>query len=104
MNRFYNFFFAKNGPYGNYNKSDALKPDDFEKLLRFTETKIIRLAEESVSGRISVNPYRLRDRSPCGWCEYRAVCRFEWPINDYNHLEAVSKEQMLEMIGAGSGN
>ncbi len=103
--KFYNIPFTKsNGPYGYYNNSGALKPEDFEKVLRFTETKITKLAEENVSGRISVNPYRLRDCSPCGWCEYRAVCRFEWAINDYNSMEAVSKEQMLEMIGAGNGN
>jgi len=101
---FYNFAFTKNGPYGYYNYSGALRPDDFEKILEFAEMKITKLAEESVSGRIDVNPYRLKDHSPCAWCEYRAVCRFEWPINDYNHLEAVSKEQMLEIIGADDGN
>ncbi len=103
--KFYNMPFTKSsGPYGYYNNSGVLKPEDFEMILKFTETKITKLAEESISGKIDVNPYRLRDHSPCRWCEYRAVCRFEWPINDYNNLEAVSKEQVLEMIGAGNGS
>jgi len=103
-NKFYNFYVTKNGePYGNYENRGALKPNDFEKVLKFTEVKIIELAEEILSGRIEVRPYRLSQRSPCSYCKYKSVCRFDWQINDYNSLESLRKSAVLEKMGAGDG-
>ncbi|MEE9370097.1 MAG: PD-(D/E)XK nuclease family protein [Sedimentisphaerales bacterium] len=97
--KFYNFYVTKDDePYGSYANRGALKPADFDKVLKFTEKKIVELAEEIVSGRIDVKPYRLSDRSPCVYCKYKSVCRFDWQINDYNHLVSLGKEQILEKI------
>ncbi len=99
-NTFYNFYISKKDEqYGNYNTGGALRPDDFEKVLRFAEAKIIELAEQITSGRIEVKPYRLGTASPCTWCEYRSLCRFDWQVNDYNFLDSVGKPYVLEKIG-----
>ena len=98
-NKFYNFFVTKNGDqYGYNNTSGALRPVDFEKVLKFTEKKIIQLSEEILSGRIDVKPYRLTQKSPCSYCKYKSVCRFDWQINDFNHLASLNKIQVLEKI------
>ena len=103
-NKFYNFFVTKKGDqYGYKNKSGALKPDDFEKVLKFTDGKIVQLAEEIVSGKIDVWPYRIGTESPCSYCKYKSVCRFDWQINDYNFLESLNKLQVLEKIGTVDG-
>ncbi len=102
--RFYNFrVSSKDGQYGDYGKSGALKPNDFEKVLKFTEKKIVELAGEILSGEIEVRPYRLGTMSPCGYCKYKPVCRFDWQINDYNSLEPLRKLQVLEKIGMVDG-
>ena len=94
--RFYGFSIsAENQQYGNYDISSALRPDDFEGLLRFTENKIIELAQRILSGDISIRPYRLGTESPCSYCEFKALCRFDWQINDYNFLPYVSKPDVL---------
>jgi ATP-dependent helicase/nuclease subunit B len=99
-NKFYNFRIIKEGDqYGNYSISGALRPGDFEKVLRFAEAKAIDLAEEIVSGKIDVKPYRLNTKSPCSYCKYKAVCRFDWQINDYNPLASQRKNEVLEKIG-----
>jgi ATP-dependent helicase/nuclease subunit B len=96
---YYNFFVTKDGePYGNYGKRGALKPPDFEKVLAFAERRIVGLAEEIISGRIDVNPYRLAAKSPCSYCKYKPLCRFDWQINDYRSLESLSKSGVLERI------
>jgi len=77
----------------------VLKPGDFEKVLQFTEQKIVELAEEIISGKIDISPYRLGTESPCSNCKYKPLCRFDWQINDYRPLEAVGKKQVLEKIG-----
>jgi ATP-dependent helicase/nuclease subunit B len=102
--KFYNFYVTKDGqPYGNYEKQGALKPDDFEKTLKFTEEKIIQLSEEIISGRIEVKPYRLNQESPCGFCKYKAVCRFDWQINEYNILESLDKVGAIEKMKGSNG-
>jgi ATP-dependent helicase/nuclease subunit B len=97
--KFYNFYVTKDGePYGNYGKQGALKPADFEVVLKFTEKKIIQLSEEILSGRIEVKPYRLNQKSPCSYCKYKPVCRFDWQINEYNFLESLGKTSVLEKM------
>ncbi len=102
--KFYNFYITKDGqPYGSYGNRGALKPVDFEKVLEFAEGKIVKLAEEITSGRIDVQPYRINTESPCSYCRYRSVCRFDWQINDYNFLESLNKLQVLEKMGTDNG-
>jgi ATP-dependent helicase/nuclease subunit B len=98
--KFYNFrISSKDGQYGDYGKSGALKPDDFDKVLEYAEQRIVELAAEFLSGKVEVRPYRLGTMSPCGYCKYKPVCRFDWQINDYNSLEPLRKLQVLEKIG-----
>jgi len=102
--RFYNFrVTAKDQQYGNYVNSGALNTNHFEKLLQFTKWKIIQLAQEIVSGKIDVSPYRLGQESPCGYCKYKPVCRFDWQINDYNFLQQLNKPQALEIAEVVDG-
>ena len=97
--RFYNFYVTKEGdPYGNYNRLGSLRPADFEKFLNFASSKIIDLAGGISSGEITAFPYRLGNYSPCSYCEYKPVCRFDWQINSYNQLSSLGKEQVLEQI------
>jgi ATP-dependent helicase/nuclease subunit B len=98
-NIFYNFFVTKDGSqYGYENASGALRPSDFQKVLKFTEKKIIQLSEEILSGGIEVKPYRLNQKSPCSYCKYKPVCRFDWQINEYNFLESLGKSGVLEKM------
>jgi ATP-dependent helicase/nuclease subunit B len=76
--KFYNFYVTKDGqPYGIYENRGALRPADFEKALKFTKHKIIKLVGEIIAGKIDVKPYRLSGKSPCSFCKYKPVCRFE---------------------------
>ena len=80
-----------------------MKADDFNKLLRFAEQRIIQLAQEIITGKIEVSPYRMGQVSPCSYCKYKPVCRFDWQINDYNYLESLSKSDVLERAGGIDG-
>jgi len=101
---FYNFYISKSdGQYGFYGRSGALKPEDFERVLRFCERKTISLAGEILSGKIDAAPYRLGSKSPCGYCSYKALCRFDWQVNDYRVLEHCGKTRVLEAAGMLDG-
>jgi len=101
---FYNFYITKDGqPYGGYGNRGVLKTADFENVLSFAEKKIAGLAERIVSGEIEVRPCRLGTGSACGYCKYKAVCRFDWQVNDYNFLESLLKPEVLERMGGDYG-
>ncbi len=103
--RFYSFrVTSKDAQYGDYGKSASLRPVHFESLLQFTENKIIQLTEEMLSGNIQVQPYQLRGDSPCKYCDYNSVCRFDWQINDYNFVQPINKLQVLERINPPNGS
>ena len=102
--RFYNFrVSSKDGQYGDYGKSGALKPDDFDEVLEYAEQRIVELAGEILSGKVEVRPYRLSTVSPCSYCKYKPVCRFDWQINDYNFLQSLNKLLVLEKMGRIDG-
>jgi len=98
--RFYNYGISKkDGQYGYYTSSGALKPDDFDKLIGFAGQKICSLTGQMAQGRIEVSPYRLNTEIPCGWCKYRSVCRFDWQVNDYRVLPVLKKTDLLSREG-----
>jgi ATP-dependent helicase/nuclease subunit B len=102
--KFYSFYISsKDHQYGDYGKSAALRPDDFERVLKFAEKKIAQSAEEILSGKIEVKPYRLNQNSPCSYCKYKPVCRFDWQINDYKFLESLNKLQVFDKMGVING-
>ncbi len=102
--RYYNFYVTKDGqPYGSYGNRGALKPDDFDNMLQFAEDKITGLASEISSGKIDITPYRLNNNSPCSYCEYKSVCRFDWQINNYNPLSSLGKSETLQKLEVDDG-
>jgi len=96
---YYNFAYDKEGqPYSYYGNSGALRPEDFETLLAYGRRKIGELAAGVKSGLIAAEPYRIGKTSPCGYCDYQSVCRFDWQINDYRVLTAVNKGEAIEKM------
>ena len=97
--QFYNFAVtSKDQQYGYYASTGALKPDDFQRVLTFTRNKMIALASEIVAGRLDVHPYRLGTQVACSHCDFKAVCRFDWQINDYHFLDTKSKSDVVEAM------
>jgi len=102
--RYYNFVVSKkDGQYGDYGRSGALKPEDFVRFIELTRHKICEIAGQMAEGRIEVSPYRLGTQIPCSWCKYRSVCRFDWQINDYWVLSTLSKVDILRAAGGANG-
>lgn len=104
LSRFYNYGVSKkDGQYGYYGWSGALRPEDFARFIELTKHKICEIAGQMAEGRIEVSPYRLGTQIPCGWCKYRSVCRFDWQINDYRVLDVTSKPEVLDAAGGTNG-
>jgi ATP-dependent helicase/nuclease subunit B len=102
-NRYYNFGVDKDGgPYNNFRRSAALRSEEFRAVLEGVRRRIVAFAEGIVGGQIEVRPYRMGGKSPCSRCDYGALCRFDWQVNDYAPLELLGKEEVLARMGGGA--
>jgi len=63
-------------------------PEEFALILGHVEKKLVETACKIMAGEISISPYALDKRTPCGFCQYSAVCQFDslLPENEYRRL------------------
>ena len=97
-NQYYNFYIGKDGPFGNFGNSAVLYPDQFKKILQFTRERIASLANGIFAGNIAINPYRLGTNTPCDFCDFRSLCRFDTQTNDYSTLTNMNKKAFIELL------
>lgn len=79
--------------------------EKFELTDKYLQKLLSRICTDMTTGDISIMPYKKGGFSPCVYCKYASVCRFD-PTdknNTYNYLESVSKadeifEQMEEQV------
>jgi ATP-dependent helicase/nuclease subunit B len=61
------------------NSTEALSCKELTALLDQVEEQLRTLGKKIYSGAAAVDPYRKGSATPCGYCDYRAVCRIdEW--------------------------
>ncbi len=95
---YYGFGFKDGKPYGWYNNSSSYRPEDFEAVINYSKRKIVDLGDRIVSGDIRVWPFRIKNNSACSYCDFNALCRFDWQINDYNFLEVYKKSDGIDKM------
>ncbi|HLZ54058.1 MAG TPA: PD-(D/E)XK nuclease family protein, partial [Verrucomicrobiae bacterium] len=93
---------AKTGDQFNYRRNndsslhqgstEVLPRAEFEALLDQVETQLTEMGRAIFAGAASVDPYRAGSETPCGFCDYRAVCRIDPWAHRYRVLRASPKE------------
>ena len=81
-------------------KTSGVSRKQFNYLQKYMNVIIKQIAEEILSGNINIYPYYKKKKTPCEYCEYRAICGFNtgMPNNKYNYISEMGKEEVLEMI------
>ena len=74
----FNVFLTKEGRPGHLNRSDGVPEGTLPALLDFVRRKMGELADQWLAGDIGVRPTEYDGVLPCGRCELRAVCRFDY--------------------------
>lgn len=74
--------------------------DELMAISRYTWKKMIELGDEIVSGHIDMKPQKGEISSPCSYCDFRSVCRFEAGLggNSYGIGSKLSKEEARNLI------
>ena len=78
-----------------YSSCDLARREDFAALMSHTAAHMGKLADDLIDGNIDVNPYRLRRHTPCTWCQYRAVCRYEFETQPPRSAASFEKSRSI---------
>ena len=79
--------------------SDLARRDQLSALMAHVGRRMGELADQLLDGNIEVRPYRLRRQTPCSWCPYRPVCRYEIETQPPRVLESFERADVLQRIG-----
>ena len=72
---------------------EPLEPAEFRQMLDVVETRLREMGEAIFRGEALVNPYRQGSDTPCGYCEYRSICRIDPWTHSYRALRAPSPKE-----------
>lgn len=77
-------------------------PEHLQNLLFWTREHMADMGRRILAGRVQPQPYRKPDgATPCKWCDYSAVCRFEPGMGAYyRNLAPLTNDQVWERINA----
>lgn len=72
----------------------------FEIIDKYLAAMLSDICSDIASGDISINPYKKGRFTPCEYCDYSSVCRFDCTdkSNAYNHLPAVKSEEVFKRM------
>lgn len=83
-------------------RSNAITKVQFEYLQKYINKLIKQISTEILNGNINIKPYyNLKTkRTPCDYCDYKAICNFNNSDckKNYNYIGNLEKEAILEMI------
>jgi len=78
-------------------KSDSLISEkQFKIISEYVNDKITQFGKEILAGNISINPYKLKDKSACMYCRYKAICGFDTHIEG-NKYRKFKKHDNIEI-------
>lgn len=92
--------FKKDGEINKTSLSKVKSIADFNNMMQYTKKTIAKTGEAIVKGQFPIKPYRIKNNSPCKYCKYQTVCRFDISQGDtnYRHLAPLKEAEAMEKI------
>ena len=86
-----------------YSNSSVASKDDFDALRKHIKNKITALCEDMLKGNISISPYKKDKDTPCKYCSFKAICRFDVSINENNYriIGRMTKDEIWQSLRNG---
>lgn len=85
----------KDGEFGA--TSPVITRNEFTQLRKHMRDVITDIGQQMFEGIIDIKPYRLKEKTPCTYCNYRALCQFDSSLaeNQYRRIPRVKNIQEL---------
>lgn len=86
--------------------SSVAGPEQFDRLLGHAERRVAELGQGIAAGDVRIAPYRLGDRSACGYCGLRPVCQFDPQVAGaaYRPLARLKDAEVWRALAAEGGD
>ncbi|MDP3386490.1 MAG: PD-(D/E)XK nuclease family protein [Eubacteriales bacterium] len=83
--------------------SKTLSESSITSIISAIEDIVRETAQGIYSGSIDINPYQYKDRKPCTYCDYLAICQFDQalPGNQYRRIKQKSEKEIIESLEKG---
>ena len=80
--------------------TNGVKQDEFKVLQEYIDFLIKQIAKEILSGKIDIKPYNKKGKTPCEYCEYKAICGFDpkQKNNTYNYIDKKTKDDIIQKM------
>jgi len=98
----FSMFKTKKGDSGYMSSTDAASEAEFDALLAHTKHKLGDLSDGILDGDVAVRPCRHGSFSPCTWCDFKSVCRFEMGLDPIVRLAKISRTEVLKRLQAAA--
>lgn len=81
-------------------RSKVASLQEFDDLKTYVRKLYQKTGNDIMDGRIEIAPYKLKDKTACTFCPFKAVCQFDESLdsNQFRHLAPHPKEEVLELI------
>lgn len=86
-----------------YSSSSVATNEQWDILRSSVRRTIGGIGAEITGGKVAIEPYMLGGKSPCQYCDYKAVCQFD-PLfagNDYKKLRKPPKDRLWDSLQKG---
>lgn len=91
--------YKSDGSLGARNAS-LVTTEELVRISEFVREKMIDIGEDMIRGNIAMNPEKGEHNSPCNYCDYKSICRFETGVggNAYRIGSQLDKEEAKSRI------
>jgi len=83
-----------------FKKGNAvISAEDFTRLMQHTRRLAKRAGEDILAGNIDISPCHHDKKTPCGFCDYRSICKFDASNADnYRILPSIKNNEVLAIL------
>lgn len=78
-------------------KTNGVDKEQFKILQDYIYKTIKQISKEILNGNIALRPYNKNGKTPCEYCSYKAICKFNPRFygNNYNYINKKSKDDII---------
>lgn len=80
--------------------TNGVNQEEFKILQKYIYKTIKQISEEILKGKIDIQPYYKQGKTPCEYCEYKAICKFDCrqKNNNYNYIDKKTKDDIIKKM------
>ncbi|MFD1735243.1 helicase-exonuclease AddAB subunit AddB [Bacillus salitolerans] len=85
---------------GFYDYSAVASEEEFNTLRKHVRKTFEQIGNTMLDGKVDINPYQLKGKTPCTYCSFKAFCQFDESLseNSFRLLEASDDQSILKKI------